>query len=236
MFDFAPAPEPAPSFVQGSLWCGGEAVVPAGFGGLEHIDLGRGAWLDWRPDWLPGSDTWFATMRDRLPWISASRPMYERIVEVPRLICSYGEDDRANDGSGLLDELAALRSLFEQHYGRRFGRVGANWYRHGGDSVAFHPDRVPFPGDSIVAIVAVGERRPFLLRELGDPFDRADPATSAGRVHSATRKFEFGRGDLLVMGGTTQAFWQHAVPKVARSTTRISLMFRSLDASASSPR
>ena len=38
--------------------------------------------------------------------------------------------------------------------------------------------------------------------------------------------YDLGRGDLLVMGGTCQRTWDHAVPKVARAGPRISLTFR----------
>lgn len=86
-------------------------------------------------------------------------------------------------------------------------------YRDGRDSVAFHGDRLgPARGDAVVAIVAVGARRRFLLRPAG-----------GGR----SRAFDSGEGDLLVMGGTCQRTWQHAVPKVSRADLRITIQFRS---------
>lgn len=196
------------SGIQGSLLASGEARVPRQLGPVERIDLGRGSWVDWAPDWLPGSDQWFDLMVNELPWRQLERPMYERMVEVPRLICSF---DDPNDEAIPLD-LLRLRPVLEAAYGRSLPKIGANWYRNGADSVAFHADRVPYPGDSLIAIVAVGERRPFLLRplEIGGP----------------SHRFSFGRGDLLVMGGTTQAYWQHAVPKLAGTNTRVSLMYR----------
>ena len=38
--------------------------------------------------------------------------------------------------------------------------------------------------------------------------------------------FNLGWGDLLVMGGTAQATWQHGVPKLAHAGPRISIIFR----------
>jgi alkylated DNA repair dioxygenase AlkB len=35
-----------------------------------------------------------------------------------------------------------------------------------------------------------------------------------------------GHGDLLVMGGSCQRTWEHAVPKVAQAGPRISVQFR----------
>jgi alkylated DNA repair dioxygenase AlkB len=43
----------------------------------------------------------------------------------------------------------------------------------------------------------------------------------------AALRYELGRGDLLVMGGSCQRSWQHAVPKTARPVgPRISVQFR----------
>jgi alkylated DNA repair dioxygenase AlkB len=86
-------------------------------------------------------------------------------------------------------------------------------YRDGRDSVAFHGDRLGIRrADAIVAIVALGFPRRFLLRRAGG---------------GSSRQFNFGGGDLLVMGGTCQLTWEHAVPKAAYAELRISVQFRS---------
>ena len=38
-----------------------------------------------------------------------------------------------------------------------------------------------------------------------------------------------GHGDLLVMGGSCQRTWEHAVPKVAHAGPRISVQYRPLN-------
>ena len=94
-----------------------------------------------------------------------------------------------------------MRVAVGRHYRVRFGAVGLNYYRDGRDSVAFHNDQeLRHLDDTLVAIVTFGAARPFLLRPVG-----------GGRsidVHPAS-------GDLLVMGGSCQAAWEHGVPKVA---------------------
>ena len=69
--------------------------------------------------------------------------------------------------------------------------------------------------DTMVAIVSVGSPRALLLRpRLGGP----------------TRRFDLGHGDLIVMGGSCQRTWEHAIPKTARPTgPRISIQFRPRD-------
>ncbi len=209
-------------FYQPSLLSSAESVAWSTAPEPERIELGRGAWLDWCSDWLAGSDDWFGRLSEDLPWRSAERPMYDRIVAVPRLVCSPGLEELpaslAEDVEGIVHQLSA-------RYRRPLRRFGANWYRSGADSVAPHPDKVDRPGDAIVAIVAVGERRPFIIRPLSTAGSHGS-AAEADRA-GAARTFDFGRGDLLVMGGTCQAFFEHGVPKTARPhSQRISMMFR----------
>ena len=67
----------------------------------------------------------------------------------------------------------------------------------------------------MVAILSLGAPRAFLLRPRG-----------GGRVGPSLR-FEVGHGDLLVMGGSCQRTWEHAVPKTAQAVgPRISVQFR----------
>ncbi|MBO0876702.1 MAG: alpha-ketoglutarate-dependent dioxygenase AlkB, partial [Pseudonocardia sp.] len=93
-----------------------------------------------------------------------------------------------------------------------FTQVGANLYRDGTDSVAWHGDRVArdLP-TATVALVSLGGVRPFRLRPVG-----GGPSV----------RFLPGPGDLLVMGGTCQRTWRHAVPKVRGAAPRISVQFR----------
>jgi alkylated DNA repair dioxygenase AlkB len=45
-----------------------------------------------------------------------------------------------------------------------------------------------------------------------------------------TLRFPLGHGDLIVMGGSCQRTWEHAVPKTARPVgPRISVQFRPID-------
>jgi alkylated DNA repair dioxygenase AlkB len=207
MFDTCMVAPPSPADLQGSLLASGEPGVPTDLGEVTRLELGQGAWIDWASDWLPGADAWFSRMVEELPWSAASRSMYERVIDVPRLICNFPSP---NDRAIPLD-LLRVRPIFEAAYERPFSRIGANLYRNGKDSVAMHADKVPFPGDTIVAIVAVGERRPFHVRH---------------QHYGPLKTFSFGRGDLLVMGGTMQAFFHHGVPKMAGDNSRVSLMFR----------
>ncbi len=170
-----------------------------------RIDLGQGAWLDHAPNWFHDPETLLDDLTHELEWRTLKRPMYDQIVDVPRLITAYKRGQ-------VPDRLVGLAADVEQRYGRPFRSVACNLYRDGADSVAWHTDRVPEPGNCIIAIVSVGQPRPLLMRPAGG---------------GPTRRFTLGDGDLFVMGGTTQALWEHAVPKTKHAGPRISIMVRS---------
>ena len=180
---------------------------------LRRTVLTDGAWLDVRPGWLSGADLLFERLRDGVPWHAESRLMYDRTVAVPRLLCFYDE------GRGLPDpSLDEARQALDAHYaaelGERFVTAGLCFYRDGRDSVAWHGDRIgrSRTEDTMVAILSLGAPRSLMLRP---------------RSGGPSRRYELGHGDLLVMGGSCQRTWDHAVPKTARPTgPRISVQFR----------
>ena len=173
--------------------------------GRRH--LARGAWVDHAPSWLAGADALFRTLTDDLDWRQGRRWMYERQVDDPRLTTSLDADAMAR-----IPVVADICRFLGDRYRGSFESCWLNLYRDGHDSVAWHGDRVARERlTALVAIVSVGERRPFRLRPKGG-------GPSIG--------YQLGRGDLLVMGGTCQRTWDHGVPKVARAGPRLSLTFR----------
>lgn len=184
-------------------------------GRVVRTPLAHGAWVDHLPGWLTGSDELFLRLRETVPWRAERRQMYEREVDVPRLLSFYGE------GASLPDPLLTeARERLSDHYepelGERFRTSGLCYYRDGRDSVAWHGDRIGRgrSADTMVAILSLGEPRRLLLRPNGG---------GAGR----TVGFALGHGDLLVMGGSCQRTWEHAVPKTSRPAgPRISVQFR----------
>ena len=178
----------------------------------ERLALTEGAWVDVQRSWLGGADEVFATMVDQVPWRSERREMYDRVVDVPRLVHTYGI------GAPLPhDALTAAREALSQHYlpelGEPFLTAGCCYYRDGRDSVAWHGDTFGRgrTHDTMVAIVSIGDPRRLLLRP-----------RSGGRSVAIT----MGHGDLVVMGGSCQRTWEHAVPKQAHAGPRMSVQFR----------
>ncbi|WP_026454940.1 alpha-ketoglutarate-dependent dioxygenase AlkB family protein [Saccharomonospora iraqiensis] len=185
--------------------------------GLRRTDLGDGAWIDVLPGWLSGADVLFERLAAEVPWYAERRRMYERTVDVPRLLCFYGERDPLPDPV-LADARAELTRHYRDELGEPFRTAGLCYYRDGRDSVAWHGDRIGRGDreDTMVAIVSVGAARPLLLR----------PRSRSG----GTVRYPLGHGDLVVMGGSCQRTWEHAVPKTDRPVgPRISIQFRPRD-------
>jgi alkylated DNA repair dioxygenase AlkB len=180
---------------------------------VRRSALARGAWVDVRPAWITGADALFERLAGTVPWRAERRHMYDRVVDVPRLLCFYDEDQPLPDPM-----LTDARRALDEHYGPELGEpfrtAGLCLYRDGRDSVAWHGDTIGRGSthDTMVAIVSLGAPRSLLLRPRG-----GGPAI----------RHDLGHGDLLVMGGSCQRTWEHAVPKTTRAAgPRISVQFR----------
>ena len=200
--------------IQGSLWDVGSTPGPRRPSSSPERSLLDGdAWVDVHRDWLAGAGTLFDELVDAVPWRSTSRVMYDRVVDVPRLESFYGEDD-VLPHPALDDALAALAEQYDREAGGPFRTVGLCLYRHGDDSVAWHGDTIGRGAteDTLVAVLSVGATRRFLLRP---------------RAGGPSVSFDVAGGDLVVMGGSCQRTWEHAVPKARRPVgPRISVQFR----------
>ena len=181
-----------------------------------RTELSDGAWVDLRRGWLTGSDELFTRLVANVPWRAERRTMYDRVVDVPRLVRFYGA------GTALPEPLlVTAQQRLCDHYaaelGEPFTTAGLCFYRDGADGVAWHGDRIgrSKTEDTMVAILSLGADRPLLLRPRGG---------------GPTRRYPLGHGDLIVMGGSCQRTWEHAIPKSARPTgPRISVQFRPHD-------
>jgi alkylated DNA repair dioxygenase AlkB len=154
---------------------------------------------------------WFAELRDGVTWRTERRMMYDREVEVPRLLGHYRLDPPSDSTPpAILDAAARVRDSI----GAPFNSVGLNFYRDGRDSVAPHNDhlyeiREGFP----IALLSLGATRRMTIRAKEPP---------RRPIH-----IELEAGSLLVMDYASQIHYTHGVPKTADPVgERISLAFR----------
>lgn len=177
---------------------------------VERHVLTAGAWVDHLPGWVHGSDHVLDTLLGDIGWRAERRKMYDGTVDVPRLLRWYGSGERLPH-----PVLTDARDQLTAHYADEpFETAGMCLYRDGRDSVAWHGDRNGRGSyqDTMVAIVSFGSPRPLMLRPMGG---------------GESIRFPLGHGDLIVMGGSCQRTWEHAIPKTARPVgPRVSVQFR----------
>ncbi|MDN5796570.1 MAG: alpha-ketoglutarate-dependent dioxygenase AlkB [Intrasporangium sp.] len=188
--------------------------------GLRRTHLGLGAWVDVRPGWLAAGDELFTALLRDVPWHAERRQMYDAVVTVPRLTRFYAAGERLPHP--MLDQARdALSAHYRDELGEPFVTAGLCLYRDGRDSVAWHGDRVGRSKDldTMIAILSLGSARTLTLRPRGG-------GSIPGTRHKSLR-FPLAHGDLVVMGGSCQRTWDHAVPKTSEPVgPRISVQFR----------
>jgi alkylated DNA repair dioxygenase AlkB len=192
--------------VQGSL-----------FDCAERRSLGDGAWIDVRAGWLGDNDEFFDELMASIPWRAERRQMYDRVLDVPRLVSFHDLTAEPPPHPGLAKLRVRLNDIYARDMGEPFTTAGLCLYRDETDSVAWHGDTVGRSSteDTTVAIVSLGATRVFALRP---------------RTGGRSLRLPQGHGDLLVMGGSCQRTWEHAVPKTTRPKgPRISIQFRPRD-------
>ncbi|HEX6312009.1 MAG TPA: alpha-ketoglutarate-dependent dioxygenase AlkB [Acidimicrobiia bacterium] len=174
---------------------------------FDRLVLDERSWVDVARNWLWGADTLLDALIDRVDWHQGRRWMYDRMVDDPRLSHWFDTDDELPHPA-----LADVGRALEARYHVPLRGPALNYYRDGRDSVAPHRDReLRKLDDTLIAIVTLGARRPFLVRP---------------RAGGRSRDISPAGGDLLVMGGACQRNWEHAVPKVKQAGPRISVTWR----------
>jgi alkylated DNA repair dioxygenase AlkB len=183
----------------------------------ERVWLDGSAWFDLVGGFVVDPDAAFARICDTAPWEQSAVLRYDRYVPERRLVAALPADH---------DPLLRQTQLhLEAAHRVRFTGVAAILYRDGDDFQGLHSDReMRWLDETLIAIVVLGERRPFAFRP------RRPVAEVTERHPSGSLPDDVivhpGEGDLLVMGGTCQRDWLHGVPATSTTRPRISLTWR----------
>jgi alkylated DNA repair dioxygenase AlkB len=154
---------------------------------------------------------WFAEIREGVRWRAERRMMYEREVDVPRLVSHFRLDSPSESmPAAILDAAHRVTDRVREP----FNSVGLNLYRGGRDSVAPHNDHLnEIRKGCSIALVSLGAARRMSIRA----------KTAPRRV----MHIDLEPGSLFVMSYATQLHYTHAVPKTPNQVgERISLAFR----------
>lgn len=164
----------------------------------------------------------FSTLLNKLVWQEESIWIFGKPVNVPRLTCWYGDPEAVYSYSGVkhepmpwTPELNAIRQKIQSDFAYTFNSVLANLYRSGQDSMGYHADNEKELGiNPVIASLSLGGERLFRL------------------VHNKSKEkldLVLGHGDLLIMAGSLQHHWRHAIPKTVQlKSPRINLTFRKI--------
>ena len=184
---------------------------------VERLALGPASWVELHRGFVREPAAAFEHVHSSTPWQSTEVLRYDRYVPERRL----GAGLRPDATDLLRQTDLHLRSAFRVP----FTGVAALLYRDGTDFQGLHSDReMRWLDDTLIAIVVLGRRRPFVFRERaggGPPVERVPAGTADGDV-----VLHPGEGDLLVMGGACQRDWLHGVPAADLGEPRISLTWR----------
>lgn len=152
---------------------------------------------------------WFDILHARAGWTHLQRPMYDRIVDVPRLLANYAVDALPDDLP-----LAALLAHVQAKSPAPYSHIGMNLYRDGNDSVAMHGDKLH----------TVAQGHPITLVSLGAPRRMLIRARDGTRE---TLAVDLTPGSVLSMSHASQSTHEHGIPKTRRAQgPRISVVFR----------
>lgn len=181
---------------------------------VERLELDDASWVDVVRGLVPRGDEVHDALVDSVEWRQGQVFRYERWIDSPRLMAACP--------AGTHPAIDAVEGWLRNRYRLAFGAPALALYRGERDSVAFHRDReLRWLDDTAIGVLTFGARRPWLMRPLTGR--RNDLDDDPGNILD----FSPASGDLLVMGGATQARWLHAVPKVhGRCRTRISVQWR----------
>jgi len=151
---------------------------------------------------------WFDALVARADWQRLRRPMYDRVVDVPRLLSQH----RVDALPGELP-LAEMLARVQERVPVPFNAIGMNLYRDGRDSVAMHGDKLHQLQDGHpIALVSLGAPRRMLIRANADHADRI--------------AVDLMPGSLLAMSHAMQSTHEHGIPKTRHAGPRISVVFR----------
>jgi alkylated DNA repair dioxygenase AlkB len=192
---------------------------------VERIELFGGAWVGVQRQWLAADEAseLLATLVRELPWEQRHIVLFGKRILQPRLIAWAGDLPYRYSGQTLEprawpDPARIVLARLQATAQVVFNHVLINRYRDGQDSMGYHADAEPELGpDPVVATVSLGAARRFSLR-------RHEKGTGEPPIVLSLE-----HGSLLIMGGTCQRHYRHAIPREeAGAEQRISLTFRKL--------
>lgn len=189
-------------------------------------DTKRGCYIELVSAFLApraASDLFFAALNS--PFESEKYVMHGKTILTKRKTCAFGDAGVTYRYSGVTRAalpwptwLVPVKSSIETKLGRNvsYNYALSTLYQDGGAGLGYHADNEAEINQATpICSISLGAARDFVVR---------DTATK-----TQVLKVALNSGDLLIMRGETQTYYQHALPeRASRGNTRVSLTFRSI--------
>jgi alkylated DNA repair dioxygenase AlkB len=169
----------------------------------------------------PEASVLLKELTETVPWQQEPIKIFGKEIMQPRLTCWFSDPGVTYSYSGItmksypwINPLIEIKSRIEPIAGVRFTGALLNFYRDGRDSMGWHRDNEKELGiNPVIASVSLGGTRVFQFR---------DHLTKKELI-----SMELSNGSLLVMGGGSQHYWEHRIPKKSGPTLpRVNITFR----------
>lgn len=173
---------------------------------------------------MSGKETvvWFANLMDKINWKNDEVNLFGKQIITKRKVAWYGDYNYSYTYSNTIrtaevwtPELITLKHLVEEKAGEKFNSCLLNLYHDGNEGMSWHSDdEKELKKHGAIASLSFGADRKFAFKH---------------KITKESVSVLLEKGSLLVMKGTTQENWLHAIPKTTKvKTPRINLTFRQM--------
>jgi alkylated DNA repair dioxygenase AlkB len=158
-----------------------------------------------------------------IPWKNDEAIIFGKHIITKRKVAWYADGDFPYHYSNTTkiplewtQELLALKAMADEKCGVKFNSCLLNLYHNGDEGMGWHrDDEKTLVKDSPIASMSFGAERKFVLKHI--------------KTKEKVAVF-LENGSLVVMAGTVQTHWHHALPKTKKvKTPRVNLTFRCME-------
>ena len=162
----------------------------------------------------------FMQLDKEIAWTNEVVMLFGKQIQLSRKVAFYGNEGLTYTYSGRIKNaynwssvLEHIKSLITAHSGETFNACLLNYYHDGTEGMGWHSDNErELVEQAAIASLSLGDSRDFVLKH--------KTTKQNVRVHLEN-------GSLLIMKGSIQEHWLHALPKTKKSKNpRINLTFR----------
>ncbi len=168
------------------------------------------------------AQNYFTNLLQTIKWENDKAIIFGKLIHTKRAVAWYGDEpfkytysNTTKQALPWTKELLELKEIIEIKTGETFNACLLNLYHDGNEGMAWHSDaEKDLKKEAAIASLSLGAERKFSFK------------------HKKTKQsisIVLERGSLLVMKGTTQTNWLHALPPTKKvKTPRINLTFRTI--------